>query len=254
MSGIFQRSAAEAGTDGQAFRAAYRLSRRFQNHRLAQIDLAHLVQHVRLVHDLRLTDDEDAGEDVRVLVDLYFVIVDLLPACHIQRQLADDVLHAQQVGQRVVQTGRVVEGRDAVVEQLALRLDGLHVLDVLAGDDRVVAAHVLQAGHPRCVGVERLAGPLALESGDAEERRIGLQKGDAGRRRGQQVRIAGRVEVAQHQKQVQHQNCSRSDRQDGRPADLALRLWPIANIARASSSQPPVSVASRPRCSTCRHW
>ena len=58
--------------------------------------------------------------------------------------------------------------RNAIVGQLALLLDELHVLDVLLGDDAVIAAHVRQVVKHAGVGVKGFFA-AAHQAGDAEQ-------------------------------------------------------------------------------------
>jgi len=203
---------------------ADRLRFLLQHHHLAQIDGAGAADDLADRGKRRLLGDEGTREGVDVAVDAQAagLLVGQLPAGRIQRQLAGQIAHPQQIGQRIVQAGRVIEGGDAVVEQLTLRLDGLHELDVLLGDDGVVAAHILQAEQPGGVGVEGLGRPRALEgahapglTGLARLVRLLLQKGHAGRRHRQQLGIDGRVEAPQHQPEVQQQKQQRRGREEG---------------------------------------
>ncbi len=162
----------------------------------------------RFRQDARRRQGEGARQDVRVLVDAHFLIVDQLVARIGDSLSGDDVLDVQQVQQRGIERLVLGQWRDAVVQQLVLWLDGVHVVGVLPGEDGVVAADVLQPVEHACIGDERL---LARpdEAGQAPQAGVLLQELHDGWLEVQQPGVGGRVEALDSRDEIQNQHDQR---------------------------------------------
>jgi len=103
--------------------------------------------------------DKGSRQGVVVAIDAHLIVVyqgipGPVDAALLRRHDIARVEHIQQG--RIQRLGVLVDQRrDAIVGQLGLRLDELHVLYVLLGDDRVIAAHIMQVIHHGRVGVQR---------------------------------------------------------------------------------------------------
>jgi len=132
----------------------------------------------RVGHDLDSIHQERAGKRVLIPVDEGIAVVYQGIPLTVDRpcRVSQHVLDVQQIQQAGVQRIGVPlkERCDAVVGELGLRRDPLHVLDVLERDDRIVATHVLQAIQHSGVGVQGLF-VVAHVGGDAVQFLIGQQ-------------------------------------------------------------------------------
>jgi len=160
---------------------------------------------------------------VRVLVDAHGLVfvgqaVDRVLDC----SLGHDVAHVERVQQRRAKRREVVgrQRRDAVVFKLELRRDQAHVVRVLAGDDAVVAAHVLQAEHPGDVGVGGV-GPRRVQRRDPERPFLRVpapQPFQRGRREVQQGGIRRRVKARRSDQQIEGDGGHRQRRPERQPS------------------------------------
>ena len=192
-----------------------RVSRRdpLDHHLLGRIDGLQEVQRSGLIGRRdRFAHHEGARQRVLVPVDLDFLIVGQFVAGVGDGVRGDDITRAQQIEQPAVQrvvvrlaVHRRVDRRDAVVQQIALRLDALHVGRVAFRDDRVVAAHVLQPVRHGGIGVEQL---LVRRVEARQPPRLGrvlliLQPLHHRRLEVEQLRIRRRVEAVAEQPEVE---------------------------------------------------
>ncbi len=122
----------------------------------------------------RLAHHKGPGQELQVAVDHQILVVDQLPGRMVKGMGGEDVLDIEQIQELGIEGMQAKEGGDAIVEELSLVLDEPHVLRVLFGDDRIVAAHIVESVvHPH-VGVE---GPvMPFQGGEAVEVGIRLQE------------------------------------------------------------------------------